>query len=60
MAEEEYDEHIKAFFLDLAAKGKDAWNAWRQANKDAQVTFAGVDFSKAPNKQINFSGFEFG
>jgi uncharacterized protein YjbI with pentapeptide repeats len=50
------------FFLALAAKGKDAWNAWRRdpANKDVPVTFAGVDFSVAPNDQINFSGFEFG
>jgi hypothetical protein len=50
------------FFLDLAARGKDAWNAWRRdpANKYERVTFAGVDFSKAPRDQIDFSGFEFG
>jgi hypothetical protein len=51
----------QAFFLALAAKGKEAWNAWRRdpANKDVRVTFAGIDFSVAPN-QINFQGFEFG
>jgi hypothetical protein len=52
----------QTFFLDLAAKGKDAWNAWRRDpnNKDVRVTFAGVDFSQAPKDQIDFSGFEFG
>ena len=45
----EKPKYDQAFFLDLAAKGKDAWNAWRDtANKDVPVTFAGVDFSKAP------------
>jgi hypothetical protein len=59
MAEEKYDQ---AFFLDLAAKGKDAWNAWRRdpVSKHVPVTFAGIDFSKAPNEKINFEGFEFG
>ncbi|MGA3340723.1 MAG: pentapeptide repeat-containing protein [Methylocella sp.] len=47
-------------FLDLAAKGKHEWNKWRHANEDEPVNFADVDFSKAPNDQINFSGFEFG
>ena len=57
--EPKYDQ---AFFLALAAKGKDAWNAWRRdpANKDVRVTFAGIDFSPAPRDQINFAGFEFG
>jgi hypothetical protein len=52
----------QAFFLALAVKGKDAWNAWRRdpANKDVRVTFKGVDFSEAPRDQINFEGFEFG
>jgi hypothetical protein len=52
----------QAFFLDLAAKGKDEWNKWRHdpANKDVYVTFQGVDFSRAPRDQINFEGFEFG
>jgi hypothetical protein len=59
-AEEQANEHVKYFFLDLAAKGKDAWNSWCRANKDVHVTFAGVDFSVAPKDQINFSGFEFG
>jgi uncharacterized protein YjbI with pentapeptide repeats len=56
------EDSSKAFFLALAAKGKDAWNAWRRnpANKDAYVTFKGVDFSVAPRDGIDFSGFEFG
>jgi uncharacterized protein YjbI with pentapeptide repeats len=59
MAGEKYDQ---AFFLALATKGKDAWNAWRRgsANKDVYVTFEGVDFSEAPKDRIDFSGFEFG
>jgi hypothetical protein len=50
------------FFLDLAAKGKDAWNAWRRdpTNKNVRVTFAGIDFSQAQKDGIDFSGFEFG
>ena len=52
-----YDQNI---FLGLAAKGKDEWNKWRQANKGVRVTFAGIDFSKAPRDEIEFSGFEFG
>src|SRR5580704_6149563 len=49
------------FFLALAAKGKDAWNAWRcdPANNE-RVTFAGIDFSEAPRDEINFAGFQFG
>jgi hypothetical protein len=48
-------------FIALAAKGKEAWNEWRRnpANEKVRVTFAGIDFSVAPN-QINFQGFEFG
>jgi hypothetical protein len=50
------------FFLALALKGKDAWNAWRRepANKDVHVTVAGIDFSQPPRDIINFSKFEFG
>ena len=61
-AETQSDEHVKAFFLDLATKGKDAWNAWRRdpTNQDVYVTFAGVDFSEAPKDKIDFAGFEFG
>src|SRR5205807_1368925 len=44
----------------LAAKGKEEWNKWRHANKDARVTFEGVDFSEAPKDRIDFSGFGFG
>jgi uncharacterized protein YjbI with pentapeptide repeats len=49
------------FFLDLAAKGKDAWNKWRRdpANKDVRVNFRGIDFSQARRDEIDFSGFEF-
>ncbi len=50
----------QAFFLALAAKGKEVWNAWRRDNKDINVTFAGIDFSEAPRDQIDFSWFEFG
>jgi hypothetical protein len=55
-AAETYDH---GFFLVLAIKGKDEWNAWRRdpANKDVSVIFRGVDFSKT---KINFEGFEFG
>lgn len=50
------------FFITLALKGKDAWNAWRRdpANEAVRVTFAGIDFSEAPRDEIDFSGFEFG
>lgn len=56
------NEHVKIFFLDLATKGKEAWNEWRRnpANKDVPVTFAGVDFREAPRDEIHFAGFEFG
>jgi hypothetical protein len=62
LAAESSKKHDQAFFLDLAAKGKDAWNAWRRnpANKDVHVTFADTDFSQAPRDEIDFSGFEFG
>lgn len=52
----------QAFFLGLAAQGKDAWNAWRRdtANEAVRVTFAGVNFSEAPCDKISFEGFEFG
>ncbi|MGO9008406.1 MAG: pentapeptide repeat-containing protein [Beijerinckiaceae bacterium] len=61
-AEVQANEHVKAFFLALAAKGKDARNAWRRdpANADVRVTFAGVDFSAEPWDTIDFAGFEFG
>jgi uncharacterized protein YjbI with pentapeptide repeats len=52
----------QAFFLLLAAKGKDEWNKWRRipANENTHVTFAVTDFSGAPKDKIDFSGFEFG
>ena len=56
------NEHVKAFFLDLAAKGKNTWNVWRRdpASEGVCVTFAGIDFSEAPRDQIDFTAFEFG
>jgi hypothetical protein len=69
MADEPRDEPLterpkydQKFFLALAAKGGDAWNAWRRdpANNDVRVTFVGVDFSQAPRDRIDFSGFQFG
>jgi hypothetical protein len=61
-AEDPSKKYDQAFFLDLAAKGKEAWNAWRRdpANEGVRVTFAGIDFSAAPRDGIDFSGFEFG
>ncbi|WOJ91010.1 pentapeptide repeat-containing protein [Methylocapsa polymorpha] len=61
-AEKQVNEHVKAFFLDLAAKGRESWNGWRRdpANKDVRVTFAQIDFSREPWDRIDFSGFEFG
>jgi uncharacterized protein YjbI with pentapeptide repeats len=61
-AEDPFEKYDQAFFLALAAKGREAWNAWRRdpANKDVHVTFAGIDFSEAPRDKIDFSGFEFG
>jgi Pentapeptide repeats (8 copies) len=61
-AEDQSQKYDQDFFLALALKGKDAWNAWRRdpANKDLRVTFAGIDFSEAPKDQVDFSGFEFG
>ena len=55
------EKYNQAFFLDLAAKGKDTWNAWQHdpGNKDVSVTFTGIDFSEAPRDKIDFSGFEF-
>lgn len=52
----------QAFFLDLAMKGKNLWNAWRRdpANKDIYVTFAHTDFSEAPKDEIDFTDFQFG
>ncbi len=61
-AEDPSKKYDQAFFLNLAEKGKDAWNTWRRdpANEKLRVTFAGIDFSEAPRDEIDFSGFEFG
>jgi hypothetical protein len=47
--EDSSKKYDQEFFLDLAAKGMDAWNAWRRnaVNKYVRVTFKGVDFSIA-------------
>jgi len=41
MADEKYDQE---FFIALALKGKDAWNAWRRdpASEGVRATFAGI------------------
>jgi uncharacterized protein YjbI with pentapeptide repeats len=54
-------EYNQAFFLELAAKGKDEWSRWQNdpANEDVRVTFAGCDFCEEPTNQINFEGFAF-
>jgi hypothetical protein len=59
-AEAQSGTYDQACFLDLAEKGKEEWNKWRHANKDARVTFEGVDFSEARKDRIDFSGYEFG
>jgi hypothetical protein len=61
-AKEPSKKYDQNFFLDLAAHGKDAWNAWRRdpANKNVRVTFKNVQFSQAPRDEIDFSRFEFG
>jgi hypothetical protein len=61
-AEEPSKKYDQAFFLALAAKGKDAWNAWRRepANNGVRATFAGIDFRVAPWDEIMFVAFEFG
>jgi hypothetical protein len=58
----EKQKYDQEFFIAIALKGKDAWNAWRRdpANNDVSVIFAGIDFSEAPRDRIDFSGFEFG
>jgi hypothetical protein len=60
--EDPSQKYDQAFFLALAAKGKDAWYAWRRdpVYKEWRVSFAGIDFSEAPRDRIDFSGFEFG
>jgi uncharacterized protein YjbI with pentapeptide repeats len=61
-AQAQSGKYDQAFFLALAAKGKDEWNRWRRdpANKDVYATFKGIDFSEAPKDKVDFSGFEFG
>jgi hypothetical protein len=53
------ERHDQAFFLDLAAQGKDAWEQWRRdpANKDVRVTVRGHNFLQTP---VNFEGFDLG
>jgi hypothetical protein len=56
----EKPKYDQEFFLDLALRGKDEWNAWRGEHADVRVTLEGVDFSQTPRNQINFEGFDFG
>jgi uncharacterized protein YjbI with pentapeptide repeats len=46
--------------LDVARAGKSAWNAWQLAHPSDQADFSGTDFTSAENRDIVFSGFEFG
>jgi uncharacterized protein YjbI with pentapeptide repeats len=55
-------------YLALARRGKEVWNAWKREelkepglpDPKRPVNFAGVDFTKPENQDINFGGFEFG
>jgi hypothetical protein len=46
--------------LTLARSGKSAWNAWRRTHPSVCADFSGTDFTAAENRDIAFSGFEFG
>jgi Pentapeptide repeats (9 copies) len=49
------------FFLELAQKGKEVWNRWRNQNPDVVVTFEKFDFRTVdPIQRVDFSGFDFG
>lgn len=52
--------HDQEFFLALARRGKDTWNAWRASNAGLAATFAGIDFRTPDNASIAFSYFRFG
>lgn len=58
-AEDPSKKYDQAFFLDLAAKGKQAWNEWRRVNEDVPITFERTDFSQLIDI-AGFAGFEFG
>jgi hypothetical protein len=45
--------------LQLARQGKDAWNAWAEANPGREVSFEGVNFTLEGNNKISFAGFKF-
>jgi hypothetical protein len=52
----------KLSFSPSRRRARTPWNTWRRdpANKDVRVTYVGIDFSKAPKDEIDFSWFEFG
>ena len=50
----------QAFFIQLAQKGKEAWNAWREENPKIPVNFNSIDFTEEENTIESFSAFNFG
>lgn len=46
----------QAFLRDLVEQGKEAWNLWRNENKDYRLNFSSMKFPR----QTSFVGFEFG
>jgi uncharacterized protein YjbI with pentapeptide repeats len=46
--------------LEVARAGTSAWNTWRLAHPSDHADFSGTDFTSAENRDIVFSGFEFG
>jgi uncharacterized protein YjbI with pentapeptide repeats len=46
--------------LALARSGNIAWNAWRRTHPSVCADFSGTDFTASENRDIVFSGFEFG
>ena len=52
------EEPSRESFLRLAQKGKDVWNAWREAYPYAPVKFPNIDFRR-DYPALDFSGFIF-
>jgi hypothetical protein len=46
--------------LELARRGRDAWNTWRRRNPDLPADFSRTDFRAPGSNKISFAGFEFG
>ncbi len=46
--------------LEIARKGREAWNKWRSENPNEGADFTFVDFSLDENRSIAFEGFAFG